>query len=169
VSTRPRRGKTGIVGVGFDQPVVTAIVALAFAVVASGCGSAKGNSQDEAAIRATVGEFLDGWEKANGARVCSTMTPSLAARASREVTALKPRLRGQPCQRALMAFWVPAAPSRPAAADEAGNWNYGGIHVDGSRATVRFSDGGHWSFVKSGTRWLIADMPISPRATGSTS
>lgn len=149
-------------------PVRKTVAIFSLLLCLGGCGTTQGStpktSPDEAAIRQTVGEFLDGFEKADAGRVCAVLTSTLRQTTTRKLWELEPSLRGKSCDQALVAFYRRAPLNRqPPAAEEAGNWNYRGIKVDGQRATVRFSDGRTWTLRKIGTRWLISDMPILPQ------
>lgn len=138
---------------------------------ATGCGGGDNGSsaKDEAAIRSTIGTFLDGFQKADAARVCAVMTPAFRDKTTRQLGELKPTLKGKPCEQTLIVFYrhVPLD-QQPPAAEEAGHWNYRGIDVQGQRASVLFSDGVHWTLIKAGGRWLISDMPILPPGNRSS-
>jgi hypothetical protein len=97
------------------------------------------------------------------------LTPAAREAWSGQLAAGDPSLKGKSCPALIAsgAFGDPA--DQPPAIDEASTFVFKRIAVGpNGTATLTFPDGRRWRLVKSGSRWLIADLPFVPPSLSTT-
>jgi hypothetical protein len=140
------------------------LLAFTLAAMLGGCGDTHDDTKDRAGVTRAVNAFYDGFTKADGAELCRQLTPPAERALMNAMVDLAPAVRGRTCaeQFARVYTRVPLD-NQPRAGDEAGDWNGGGITIDGDTAHVRFEDGAVWHFKRVGDTWRIDRFPILPR------
>jgi hypothetical protein len=149
-------------------------ILFALALTLAGCGSTEHPAAEptathqptaaqRAAVTQVVADFVNHYQRAEGRAFCGLFTPEARAGLERDLHAAAPSTRGKRCPALIVDSGLYGDPAdQPAAVAEAAAFDFKGIAVDGSRATLTFPDGHRWRLVRRDGRWLIAALPFLP-------
>jgi hypothetical protein len=156
--------------------LVIALCAVAF----TGCGGGSSrhattttaerpaSAAERTALTQVAADLINAYEQGDTRTFCGLLTPAFRDRWSAQLADAAPSLNGKSCARLVTSDTFGDPDDQPPAIDEAGDFKFRRVTVDGDHATLTFPDGRSWQLVRSGGRWLIADAPLVPRSLMSS-